>query len=136
MYLDDILVLGQNVTDQIQNLRPLFQRLRQFNMKLNPKKCNFCKPKIQYLGYTLSAEGISTGQDKTKVIRETEMPTTLNKVQQFLGLCNYFRRMVNNYSSISKPLSDLTTKEAKYSKGLICWGGEKHQGPNLTRTLF
>ena len=68
VYLDDIIVLGQDFNRHIENLRELFGRLRSANLKLNPKKCSLFRSRVTFLGYVVTRNGIETDPDKVKVI--------------------------------------------------------------------
>ena len=64
----------------------------------------------------ISVEGISTDPDKTDVIRNWPIPSCKRELLQFLGLANYYRRFVNGFASICKPLQRLTEKNVPF-----CW---------------
>src|SRR5215210_6891516 len=77
-------------------------------------KCEFFKESVEYLGHVISAEGIATDPKKVEMVRIWPTPTTLKDVQSFLGLCNYYRRFIQDYSKIAAPLTDLTHKDTPF----------------------
>ena len=64
VYLDDLLVYSQTFDEHVERLQIVFDRLREVGLKLNPKKCCFAQQQAEYLGYTVSADGIATSEDK------------------------------------------------------------------------
>ena len=72
----------------------VFRRLREANVKLNPKKCNFVKQKVEYLGHVVTSDGISPNLDKVRVVQEFPTPSNLKELRNFLGLANYYRRLL------------------------------------------
>ena len=95
----------------------LFNRLRNTNLKVNLKKCEFGADNVSYLGYRLTPEGILPGADKLKSVRDAPVPTTVHQVRQFMGLCNFFRSHIKNFAMIGAPLHKLTSKETKWKNG-------------------
>ena len=69
---------------------------------------------MEYLGHIISAQGIATNPKKVEIIRTWPQPTNLKELQSFLGLCNYYRRFIADYSKIAAPLTDLTHKDTPY----------------------
>jgi hypothetical protein len=117
VYIDDLLAHTSNHEDQIKTLQLIFNRLRNNNIKLNPEKCEFGATSVQYLGFRLTPKGILPGKDKLQAVRDMKPPTSVTEVRQFLGLCNYFRTHVRNFSTIAGPLNFLTSKKAGWRGG-------------------
>ena len=84
-------------------------------MKLKLIKCHFALDKIKYLGFFISANGISIDPKNVEVIEKMSMPKTISELRSFLGACSYFRKFVQNFSIIMSPLYNLT-KEGKFLK--------------------
>ncbi len=63
-YMDDILVMGKSFREHMDNLRAVFSRLREAGLRLKPSKCQFARPKVEYLGYVVSSKGISADPKK------------------------------------------------------------------------
>lgn len=85
--------------------------LEAHNIQLKISKCTFYAREFQYLGQIISENGMRANPTKTEVIKNYPRPTTVKKLQAFLGLSFYFRRYVKNFSQISKPLTSLLKKE-------------------------
>src|SRR3954463_7821405 len=77
-------------------------------------KCEFFKESVEYLGHVISKEGIATDPKKVEIIKTWPKPNNLKELQSFLGLCNYYRRFIADYSKISSPLTNLTHKDTPF----------------------
>ncbi len=117
VYIDDLLVHTSSHEQHIEILQKVFSRLRNVNIKLNPEKCQFGAVNVQYLGFRLTPKGILPGADKLQAVRDMKPPTSVTEVRQFLGLCNYFRTHVRNFSTKAGPLNFLTSKKAGWRGG-------------------
>ena len=104
IYLDDILVFSKDLQEHIDRLRTIFERIRASGVKLSPKKCNFLKSEVSYLGHTISQSGVKTDERKIKKVLEWPIPKSMEDLRSFLGLCGYYRKFINNYSKIVSPL--------------------------------
>ena len=114
VYLDDLVIPGKTFLEHLAHLRNVFQRLREAGLKLKPSKCNFCLKKVEFLGHVVSAEGVRTDPGKTEKVATWPVPMSKRDVQQFLGLANYYRRFVKDFTTVAKPLHHLTEKTAKF----------------------
>jgi hypothetical protein len=112
VYIDDLLTHTADHKHHMQTLQLIFNRLRNVNIKLNPDKCEFGATSVQYLGFRLTPKGILPGKDKLQAVKDMKPPTSVTEVRQFLGLCNYFRTHVRNFSTLAGPLNFLTSKKA------------------------
>ena len=113
-YLDDIIVFSHDLQSHMERLERLFQRLREANLKLKPAKCSILQKRVTFLGYTVSESGIGTDPSKIEAVRNWPTPTNLRQSRAFVGLCQYYRRFVPNFSAISAPLHALTKKNAPF----------------------
>ena len=107
VYLDDIIVLGSSFEEHLQNLSAVLQKLKCVNLRLKLPKCAFCKKEI-YLGHRVSREGVSTDPAKVEKVAHWPTPTSPQEVQQFLSLASYYRKFIQNFASIARPLQNLT----------------------------
>ena len=110
VYLDDILVFSNTFEDHLSSLEKVFQRLEQINVKLNPEKCEFAKTEVAFLGHRVSAQGIRTDPDKITAVMDWKTPQTTKDVRSFLGLASYYRRFVDKFAHIAKPLHNIVSK--------------------------
>lgn len=117
VYIDDLLIHSHSHEEHIKTLEKVFARLTQHGLKVNFKKCEFASQEVSYLGFRLTPEGIKPGTDKLKAVSQAKPPTSLKEIRQFMGLCNFFRNHVKNFSLISGPLTALTKKDSGWKKG-------------------
>ncbi|GBG74618.1 hypothetical protein CBR_g19025 [Chara braunii] len=112
VYLDDILVFSRTLQEHQGHLRQVLEKLREANFKINAKKCKWAKTQVLYLGHVLDGDGIKPEDSKIAAIRDWPTPRTLTELRSFLGLANYYRKFVRNFSTIVAPLRRLLKKEA------------------------
>ena len=74
---------------------------------LKYKKCNLAKTKLDFLGHSVSIEGLNVLDSKVEAIREYPIPTTRRDLKRFLGLANYYHRFVPKIAEITAPLNEL-----------------------------
>ena len=107
VYLDDIIIFSSDIEDHFQKLEKVFQRLKDYNLKLKPSKCMFLKESVKYLGHIVSSEGIHTDPDKLVAVKSWPIPNNVKKVQQFLGFVGFYRRFIKDFAKIAYPLTQL-----------------------------
>jgi len=111
-FIDDIIVFSNSVEEHFCHLRQVFSKLRSANLHMKLEKCQFLKTKVDYLGFVISSEGIS--YNKNSKIENANPPKDVKELQRFLGTCNYFRRFIEKFSDIAKPLYSLLKKNSEY----------------------
>lgn len=115
VYLDDIFIVGKTFEDHLHNLRKVFKKLREANLKLSPSKCNLFRHEVRYLGHIISREGIKTDPEKINAVQRWPAPKDVHQLRSFLGLCTYYRKFVKDFSRIARPLHKLTEAKQKFS---------------------
>ena len=119
VYIDDLILHSNNHETHRQELQQLFDRLRKTGLKVYLKKCHFGSDNVNYLGFRLTPKGILPGTDKLQAVRDAQPPKNVHQVRQFLGLCNFFRAHVRNFSKIAIPLNQLTRKDCAWRGGKL-----------------
>ena len=114
IYLDDVLVLGRTFAEHLNNLREVFSRLSAPGLRLKPTKCHLVWGEVLFLGYMVSASGISADPGKVRAVTEFPTLTDLRSLHAFLGLTSYYRRFVPRFSAIVQPLYHLTLKDTPF----------------------
>ena len=122
VFLDDILIYSNSLSDHKKHLRVVLDLLRQHKLYAKESKCEFFKSSVSFLGHVVGEEGISMEEDKVKAIREWPAPTSVKGIRSFLGLAGYYRRFVKNFSKIASPLSELLHKDKPFE-----WKGSQQQ---------
>ena len=119
-YLDDIVVHGSSLKDHQNKLEQVFSRLRLHKLKLQPNKCAFLRKEVLYLGHVISEHGVTPDPNKLTCIKEYPRPLTEKDIKSFLGLLNYYRRFVDNFAKIAKPLTNLLKKNTPFVWSDMC----------------
>ena len=117
-YQDDVLIHSEDHLRHLTDLQLAFDRLRAHGLKLNLRKCAFGQSEVAYLGFLLTPEGILPGRDKAKALADFPVPTSVRQVKEFVGLANFFRHSVPNFSTLSQPLTFLTSNSSSWREGL------------------
>ena len=117
VYLDDVLVLSTSVEEHMRHLRLVFAKLREHGLQAKLSKCKFMQQELKFLGHILTAEGVKPDPGKVQTLLDWPFPDTALGMQQFLGLANYFRKFIPDYSRIASPLYELTKKGVQFQKG-------------------
>jgi transposase InsO family protein len=117
VYIDDLLAHSKNHEEHRQLLQTVFNRLRHTGLKANLTKCHFGSPNVAYLGFQLTPQGVLPGKDKLAAVRDSKPPRDVHQVRQFLGLVNFFRAHVRNFSMVASPLTQLTRKDTPWRGG-------------------
>ncbi|GKA64104.1 putative reverse transcriptase domain-containing protein [Tanacetum coccineum] len=112
----------------LTNAPALFMDLMNRKEELYAKfsKCEFWIPKVQFLGHVIDSQGIHMDPAKIKSIKDWASPKTITEIHQFLGLAGYYRRFIEGFSKIAKPMTKLTQKSVKYE-----WGDKKEEAFQL-----
>ncbi|HBK83635.1 MAG TPA: hypothetical protein DDZ41_08570, partial [Flavobacterium sp.] len=114
VYLDDIVIYGYDLKDHNSRLINVLQLLRKYNLKLQAKKCNFLRKEINYLGHIISTTGIKPDPSKIESVSNFPTPQNQKQIKSFLGLASYYRKFINNFSSIAQPLTDRLRKTKSF----------------------
>ena len=120
VYLDDIIAYGKTYRQALENLEAVFIRLRASSLKLKPKKCEFFRTKVDYLGHEVSREGIRPSPGKVVTLHDWKIPETLTEVRSFLGFCSYYRKFIEGFSTIAAPLVKLTRSDVPFDMSEKC----------------
>lgn len=112
VFFDDVLVYSKSWDEHLLHLERVLQLLKENSLYANQKKCSFGVTQIHYLGHIISNHGVSTEPDKIAAVLEWPTPKTLKQLRGFLGLTGYYRRFIQGYGQICRPLTDLLKKEA------------------------
>jgi hypothetical protein len=103
----------------LERLRTVLERFRQFNITLNPKRCNFGLAGVEFVGHVLKIDGICFSTEKRTKVLNFALPVKQKQLKSFLGLVNYFRDHVQGLSHKVKLLSEIMIP---YKKGMsIDW---------------
>ena len=114
VYLDDILVTGKTESEHIQNLEEVLTRLEKAGLRLKKQKCSFMLPSVDYLGHTISSEGLQPTREKIRAIKDAPTPTNLAQLRSFLGLVNYYGKFLPQLATTLSPLYSLLQRDHRW----------------------
>ena len=109
-----MIIYLETMDEHLTLLEEVFRRLKAANLKLKLSKCKFALQELFYLGYKISERGIEPDDSKIKILRDFPPPTSVAEVRSFLGMAGWYRKMIEKYATIAKPLINLTKKNAKF----------------------
>ena len=114
IFIDDILIFSKSEAEHEVHLKLVLQRLREHQLYGKFSKCEFWIEEVPFLGHIISKGGIAVDPSKVKDVLEWETPQTVKEVRSFLGLVGYYRRFIENFSKIVKPLTSLLEMNADF----------------------
>ncbi|KAI3526019.1 hypothetical protein L1887_05170 [Cichorium endivia] len=106
VYFDDILIYSATFSEHVSHVRQVLTLLRRDSLYAAAKKCVFMTPKVLFLGYVVSGEGIQVDESKVAVVKQWPTPTTITEVRSFHGLASFYRRFIPHFSSVMAPVTD------------------------------
>jgi hypothetical protein len=115
VFIDDILVYSKSVEEHEQHLRVVLGKLRAHKLYAKLSKCEFWLEKISFLGHILTAEGVAVDPEKVETVSNWQHPTNVSEIRSFLGLAGYYRRFIEGFSKIARPMTELLKKEKKFN---------------------
>uniref|UniRef100_A0A2N9GY56 Integrase catalytic domain-containing protein n=1 Tax=Fagus sylvatica TaxID=28930 RepID=A0A2N9GY56_FAGSY len=113
VYVDDMIAKSRTAQDHLTDLRKLFQRLKKYQLRLNPNKCAFGVTSGKLLGFIVSGRGIEIDPAKVQAIRSMPAPKTEKEIRSFLGRINYIARFIAQLTATCEPLFKLLRKDVK-----------------------
>eukprot|EP01018_Ginkgo_biloba_P018972 Gb_14590 [translate_table: standard] len=114
LFLDDIMIFSKSVDEHKEHLKQVLDVLRREKLYAKFFKCDFFKEKVEYLEHIVSIEGIVVDPKKIQVIKDWKTPASVHEVRSFLGLANFYRKFVLNFSKLVAPLTELLKKSRRF----------------------
>ena len=137
IYLDDILIYSKTVKEHHASVRKVLERLRQYKLYCNLKKCEFDTDEVGFLGFRISPKGVKMEQNRVTSITEWPEPKTFRDLQVFLGFANFYRRFIKHYSKVVAPMTSMLKgmQEGKKS-GPFDFGEAQRKSFNALKQAF
>ncbi|GJX11235.1 putative reverse transcriptase domain-containing protein, partial [Tanacetum coccineum] len=117
VFIDDILIYSKNKKEHEELLKAILELIKKEWLYAKFSKCEFWLPKVQFLGHVIDSQGIHVDPAKIESIKDWASPKTPTEIPQFLGLAGYYRRFIEGFSKITKPMTKLTQKGVKFDWG-------------------
>ena len=118
-FVDDMCVYSETFEEHVRLLREVFTRLRACELVLNGAKCCLGGDKVEFLGVTVTGDGVAHTEGRKEALANMTVPTDKPQLRCFLGIANFFRRHVKDFSLIAAPLTALTRKDHPFK---LNWG--------------
>ena len=107
VYLDDILISSKDIEEHQKHLETVFKILSENKLRISLDKCQFSQASIDFLGHSVSADGIKPPADKITAISEYPLPEDSHNLRRFIGMISFYRRMIPHFADIVHPLTEL-----------------------------
>jgi Reverse transcriptase (RNA-dependent DNA polymerase) len=113
--MDNILIFADTEEELRRITKQVLEKLREHNLFLKAKKCEFGKTRIKYLGIIIKQGRIAIDSVKLGGIEDWPTPATVKQVQSFLGFGNFYRKFISHYLDLAQPLNYLMKKDKSLS---------------------
>ena len=120
VFIDDILIYSKSEEEHEEHLRLVLETLREHKLYAKFSKCEFWLKEVGFLGHVLSEGGVAVDPAKIQSVMEWKAPTNQTEVRGFLGLAGYYRKFVEGFSSIARPMTQLLKKDKKFEWTAKC----------------
>nr|GEZ68969.1 putative reverse transcriptase domain-containing protein [Tanacetum cinerariifolium] len=117
VFIDDILIYSKDEKEHEEHLKAILELLKKEELYAKFSKCEFWIPKVQFLGHVIDIQGIHVDPAKIESVKDWASPKLPTEIRQFLGLAGYYRRFIEGFSKIAKPMTKLTQKKVKFEWG-------------------
>lgn len=107
VYLDDIIIASPTFDEHIATLNLIRERLSLAGFRINLDKCEFCRPSLSFLGFIIDQQGLRTDPDKVSAIVNFRTPTNTTEIKRLIGLVSYYRRFIQDFSTVAAPITSL-----------------------------
>nr|GEU59077.1 reverse transcriptase domain-containing protein [Tanacetum cinerariifolium] len=136
VFMDDFLVFGYSFSSCVSHLDTMLQRCEDTNLVLNWEKCHFMVKEGIVLGHKISKNGLEVDHSKVDVIAKLPYPTTGKGVRSFLGHVSFYRRFIQDFSKIARPMTHLLEKETPFLFSKYCIDAFETLKEKLTEALI
>ncbi|KAL4303866.1 hypothetical protein GQ457_10G006870 [Hibiscus cannabinus] len=120
IFMDDFSTFGKDFNNCLSNLEKVLIRFKETKLVLNWEKCHFMVDEGIVLGYKISSKGMEVDRAKIEVISKLPPPTTVKGIRSFLGHAGFYRRFIEDFSKITKPLCSLLEQDIKFEFNKDC----------------
>ena len=119
VYLD-IISFGSTFSDALDNLTPIFERLRSYGLQLKSTKCHLFQTSVPFLGHIVGRRGLECDPVKIEDVKSWPVADCLQSIRQFMGFVGYYRRFIPNVADIATPMVALTGTDVPFVWDPVC----------------
>jgi hypothetical protein len=120
VFIDDILIYSQNEQEHEEKLRKVLQRLRDCQWYTKLSKCEFWISEVLFLGHIINREGLVVDPKKVTAILDWKAPKDVRGIKSFIGMASYYRRFIEGFSKIARPMTALLAKKVEFKWTPAC----------------
>lgn len=132
-YLDDILIASNTPKEHMNDLREVFDRLRQNGLFIRLDKCIFGVDELEFVGHKISSYGSTPLPSKVSAVSHFPQPQTVRGLQEFLGMVNFYHRFIARAAEILQPLYAALCDANKTKKNTIEWSSSMIEAFNNSK---
>jgi len=114
VFINDVIVGTEMEEGHDELVVEVIKRLEENDLYVKPEKCKWKVREVDFLGVVIGPEGIKMEKEKVKGVLEWPTLKCVKDVQKFLGLANYYRRFIEGFATVARPLHDLVKKDKKW----------------------
>ena len=133
VYIDNIMIFTKmdNPKEHNKIMLEVLHHLEENDLYVKPEKCTFHTTEVDFLGMIVGKDGIKMDQEKVKAILDWPAPSNIKGVRSFLGLANFYRRFIQDYAQVARPLNDLIKKDVIFE-----WKEAQQQAFDMFKEKF
>nr|CAE02083.2 OSJNBa0074B10.11 [Oryza sativa Japonica Group] len=120
VFIDDILIYSKSKEEHDQHLRLVLEKLKEHQLYAKISKCDFWLTEVKFLGRVITSQGVAVDPSNVESVTKWTPPKTVSQIQSFLGLAGYYRRFIENFSRIARPMTQLLKKDEKFKWTAEC----------------
>lgn len=113
VYMDDIIVFSTSLNEHVKDITMVLQTLRDANLKVQCDKSEFLRKEVEFLGHTVTTQGVRPNSKKIEAVKNWPLPKTPKELKSFLGTISYYRRFIPGFAKIAKPLTSMLRGKPK-----------------------
>jgi hypothetical protein len=134
VFIDDILVFSKTAKEHEEHVRIVLGKLREHQLYAKFSKCDIWMEEFAFLGHVLSAKGVDVDPSKIEAVSKWQSLKSVTEIRSFLGLTEYYRRFIENFSKIAKPMTELLKSNMPYVWSDKCEANFQELKTRLTTT--
>jgi hypothetical protein len=114
VFIDDILIYSQSEEEHVDHLKMVLQRLQEHQLYAELSKCEFWTDKVLFLGHIINKDGLALDSKKVADILNWKAPTNVRGIKSFIAMAGYYRRFIEGFSKIARPMKALLANKVEF----------------------